>query len=131
MFLLVPAYPGCPRSKAVKRSSLLLLLFYFTTGHFHTCVFCSETYSPPLASMKPGVLITVTICVETNCQSNSLEPLDGWHRRPGDSCSEKKGFAVFLSLQHTVTSLATDVYASHRARMKANKTTFIQTFLSK
>ena len=26
MFLLVPAYPGCPGSKAVKRSSLLLLL---------------------------------------------------------------------------------------------------------
>jgi len=26
MFLLVPAYPGCPRSKAVKRSLLLLLL---------------------------------------------------------------------------------------------------------
>jgi len=23
MFLLVPAYPGCPRSKAVKRSLLL------------------------------------------------------------------------------------------------------------
>ena len=29
MFLLVPAYPGCPGSKAVKRSSLLLLLFQF------------------------------------------------------------------------------------------------------
>jgi len=28
MFLLVPAYPGCPGSKAVKRSSLLLLLLY-------------------------------------------------------------------------------------------------------
>ena len=27
MFLLVPAYPGCPGSKAVKWSSLLLLLF--------------------------------------------------------------------------------------------------------
>ena len=26
MFLLVSAYPGCPGSKAVKRSSLLLLL---------------------------------------------------------------------------------------------------------
>ena len=26
MFLLVPAYPGCPGSKAVKRSSSLLLL---------------------------------------------------------------------------------------------------------
>jgi len=37
MFLLVPAYPGCPGSKAVKRSLLLLLLLYFTTGHFHTC----------------------------------------------------------------------------------------------
>jgi len=29
MFLLVPAYPGCPGSKAVKRSLLLLLLFYY------------------------------------------------------------------------------------------------------
>jgi len=28
MFLLVPAYPGCPGSKAVKRSLLLLLLFF-------------------------------------------------------------------------------------------------------
>jgi len=28
MFLLVPAYPGCPGSKAVKRS---LLLFHFKT----------------------------------------------------------------------------------------------------
>jgi len=26
MFLLVPAYPGCPGSKAVKRSLLLLLV---------------------------------------------------------------------------------------------------------
>jgi len=31
MFLLVPAYPGCPGSKAVKRS-LLLLLFATNTG---------------------------------------------------------------------------------------------------
>ena len=27
MFLLVPAYPGCPGSKAVKRSLSLLLLY--------------------------------------------------------------------------------------------------------
>jgi len=27
MFILVPAYPGCPGSMAVKRSLLLLLLF--------------------------------------------------------------------------------------------------------
>jgi len=29
MFLLVPAYPGCPGSKAVKRSLLLLLLLLY------------------------------------------------------------------------------------------------------
>ena len=57
MFLLVPAYPGCPGSKAMKRSLLLLLLYYWTgqyltepensvhmnskvrlTGAFHTFV---------------------------------------------------------------------------------------------
>ena len=32
MFLLVPAYPGCPGSKAVKRSLLLLL-----TNGFKCC----------------------------------------------------------------------------------------------
>jgi len=29
MFLLVPAYPGCPGSKAVKRSLLLAVRFSF------------------------------------------------------------------------------------------------------
>ena len=29
MFLLVPAYPGCPGSKAVKQSLLLLLLLFW------------------------------------------------------------------------------------------------------
>jgi len=33
MFLLVPAYPGCPGSKAVKRSLLLLLLLL--SSHFY------------------------------------------------------------------------------------------------
>jgi len=31
MFLLVPAYPGCPGSKAVKRSLLLLLCIYIAS----------------------------------------------------------------------------------------------------
>jgi len=31
MFLLVPAYPGCPGSKAIKRSLLLLLYLQTTT----------------------------------------------------------------------------------------------------
>jgi len=33
MSLLVPAYPGCPGSKAVKRSLLLLLLLLFIYPH--------------------------------------------------------------------------------------------------
>ena len=33
MFLLVPAYPGCPGSKAVKRSLLLLLLPTLVVTH--------------------------------------------------------------------------------------------------
>ena len=68
----------------------------------------SKTYSPRWVSLKPGVLITVTICVETNCQSNSLEPLDGWHRLAGHSSTENQRIAVFDTLQQTVTSLATD-----------------------
>jgi len=39
MFLLVPAYPGCPGSKAVKRSLLLLLL----SGEF--CIFEDKSLS--------------------------------------------------------------------------------------
>jgi len=35
MFLLVLAYPGCPESKAVKRSLLLLLLFFLGNGNKH------------------------------------------------------------------------------------------------
>jgi len=36
MFLLVPAYPGCPGSKAVKRS--LLLLFQHKICYIHSCL---------------------------------------------------------------------------------------------
>jgi len=37
MFLLVPAYPGCPGSKAVKRSLLLLLLYMNNTKYENLC----------------------------------------------------------------------------------------------
>ena len=37
MFLLVPAYPGCPGSKAVKRSSLLLLLLFSPAFVYTRC----------------------------------------------------------------------------------------------
>jgi len=42
MFLLVPAYPGCTGSKAVKRSLLLLLyaaaILLFSKSVFETCI---------------------------------------------------------------------------------------------
>ena len=38
MFLLVPAYPGCPGSKAVKRSLLLLLLLLYINIPFKLIV---------------------------------------------------------------------------------------------
>ena len=40
MFLLVPAYPGCPGSKAVKRSLLLLLCEFVGAWHHVSIVRC-------------------------------------------------------------------------------------------
>ena len=51
MFLLVPAYPGCPGSKAVKRSLLLLLLYGVVSSvlNMMNSVNCRELY-PDLQS---------------------------------------------------------------------------------
>ena len=53
MFLLVPAYPGCPGSKAVKRS-LLLLLFPRPQSPTVGPIIDNSTYFPP--SMDPEVI---------------------------------------------------------------------------
>jgi len=42
-FLLVPAYPGCPGSKAVKRSLLLLLLNY-VSKFLRVAIFVARTF---------------------------------------------------------------------------------------
>jgi len=39
VFLLVPAYPGCPGSKAIKRSLLLLFVVVLVAE-------CQESYNP-------------------------------------------------------------------------------------
>jgi len=44
MFLLVPAYPGCPGSKAVKRSLLLLLLYDMVFMYFIMYFLCIFVY---------------------------------------------------------------------------------------
>ena len=45
-FLLVPAYPGCPGSKAVKRSLLLLLSFTNQYPSLNSCLFHSLNWHP-------------------------------------------------------------------------------------
>jgi len=58
MFLLVPAYPGCPGSKAVKRSLLLLLLsswcniFYINTKNCSLSLVLTATDQKKRTSSK-------------------------------------------------------------------------------
>jgi len=64
MFLLVPAYPGCPGSKAVKRSLLLLLHcnIYLALHHTHVSgkkyVFLCE----PCHSNENASTNCITVC---------------------------------------------------------------------
>ena len=73
MFLLVPAYPGCPGSKAVKRSLLLLLLSSelssaakFMPGAFSALtllVGCQEEH-PACKKMGGEVLVWLSVWSE-------------------------------------------------------------------
>ena len=47
MFLLVPAYPGCPGSKAVKRSLLLLLSRIRQTNFYFVYIFLFQFFLLP------------------------------------------------------------------------------------
>ena len=60
MFLLVPAYPGCPGSKAVKRSLLLLLLLTFknAAGVLYTVHF-TETHQVSKMLLAKGMFHVV------------------------------------------------------------------------
>ena len=59
MFLLVPAYPGCPGSKAVKRSLLLLLLLlYELEGSFGVSVLILRDTN--VAAIQDGEQSTTT-----------------------------------------------------------------------
>jgi len=62
------------------------------------------------------LLVTVTICVETNCQCNSLEPLDGWHRLAGDYSSETQYTRFLYSLQQIATSLECVIFIQYDKR---------------
>ena len=60
MFLLVPAYPGCPGSKAVKRSLLLLLLLFASQQcylFFNECKFLLHIRSKRLIVITCGEVL--------------------------------------------------------------------------
>jgi len=74
MFLLVPAYPGCPGSKAVKRSLLLYLACYpglMTTCMLYVLAFSALTLlvgqqegHPAWKNLSSGVLAWLTVWSE-------------------------------------------------------------------
>jgi len=80
MFLLVPAYPGCPGSKAVKRS--LLLLMYLTRG------FLVPPESMPANDTSIGLAVFVGLMVvtdkwtDTHTQTDRHKPWNNGNNRP-------------------------------------------------
>jgi len=66
MFILVPAYPGCPGSKAVKRSLLLLLLYIYSAqkafafSALMLLVGCQEGH-PACKNLSGGVLAWLSV----------------------------------------------------------------------
>jgi len=66
MFLLVPAYPGCPGSKAVKRSLLLLLLLLYTLTAFRalTLLVGRQEGHPACKKLSGGVLAWLSVWSE-------------------------------------------------------------------
>jgi len=90
MFLLVPAYSGCPGSKAVKRSLLLLLLYYnlsvcsvqlvdrlksHLSKAFSEGIWTSNAKSIAESWLKSGLK---TRCITRDLKWGTRVPLDGF-----------------------------------------------------
>ena len=72
MFLLVPAYPGCPGSKAVKRSLLLLSVNYNNLmptfcscfiGYRKQCFNSGELWAGFLCQFSSGIFTRFELCI--------------------------------------------------------------------
>ena len=81
MFLLVPAYPGCPGSKAVKRS-LLLLLFLKPQG-----ILKLSTYWICNGTVKEG-------CIPEDWKSSVVLPVYKGKRDPME-CGSYRGIKLW------------------------------------
>ena len=79
MFLLVPAYPGCPGSKAVKRSLLLLLLLLLNPSVLLRCWLGGRKGIQPVKNLSGEVQAWLSVWSEVQtcmwpswCQCHSL-----------------------------------------------------------
>ena len=133
MFLLVPAYPGCPGSKAVKRSLLLLLLLLLTGSYSHItqhCVFVlgyvSISIGPCCSQMHATVNCKIHRCHHSNVMWHSVPFLDSVsydtlqcvHRY----CALYWHFTVYLA---SIT-----VFASAKGKISCASTSFLSVCLS-
>jgi len=85
MFLLVPAYPGCPGSKAVKRSLLLLLLFLAQFSATESS-FMGMSVSTLVIHAKTTIPIEMSVGAQTRVVAKNhiyLYVLDGLDREWG------------------------------------------------
>jgi len=64
MFVLVPAYPGCPGSKAVKRSLLLLVIYLFIAFSALTLLVGWQEGHPACKKLSGGVLAWLSVWSE-------------------------------------------------------------------
>ena len=82
MFLLVPAYPGCPGSKAVKRSLLLLYVCMLVYGSIMSDIL-SDLHKKPhlyMSRCRQKVRCVCAECLFTlNMPGSGDDQLDIWH----------------------------------------------------
>ena len=107
MFLLVPAYPGCPGSKAVKRSLLLLSVFSCTVlfVSISQVIGCEDRLRNDLYCVEWGVKL----------YSNQNQTLNGYVCMCVPACVGVAMFAVeLLSSQMYVMCMC--LYAQGRCR---------------
>jgi len=83
MFLLVPAYPGCPGSKAVKRSLLLLFSLTFVSAKMCSIyVLLQHCWSIAGNSSTVDILRLTTVAINSTHSDtpkfvNSVTKLEG------------------------------------------------------
>jgi len=80
MFLLVPAYPGCPGSKAVKRSLLLLLYIYIVRPYILLTIKKLKHYAAlnETAGQLSTRIAVAFVCLQPPTTKKAKTVASGW-----------------------------------------------------